>query len=85
MQHSKIFILLLLCTASIFALYEEEVGRNDWYKEFLGAPSHLVQLPHQNDASQQHLNRLFFVATSKNVIAAINVRSGEIGNILFHI
>lgn len=65
------FCLLVIVFQQCYALYEDQVGKFDWKKTFIGKVLYsTVDL----DPKSQRL----FVATENNVVAAINIRGGKL-------
>ncbi|KHJ41224.1 PQQ enzyme repeat protein [Trichuris suis] len=69
-------VLLLFSTSS--ALYEDQIGKFDWRKQFVGCPKLFAYEP-----THLSLWKSIFVITENNVIASINPRNGEINWRLF--
>eukprot|EP00668_Euglena_longa_P015748 GGOE01019889.1.p1 GENE.GGOE01019889.1~~GGOE01019889.1.p1 ORF type:complete len:1012 (+),score=325.31 GGOE01019889.1:17-3052(+) len=66
--------LVLLCSLGAVALFEDEAGKYDWYKEKIGAVTQAV-FP----ASPRLVKkRLVFVATEEGVVAALNLQTGNV-------
>eukprot|EP00271_Cylindrocystis_brebissonii_P014454 TRINITY_DN357_c0_g2_i14.p1 TRINITY_DN357_c0_g2~~TRINITY_DN357_c0_g2_i14.p1 ORF type:complete len:1028 (+),score=203.40 TRINITY_DN357_c0_g2_i14:1032-4115(+) len=69
------FVLLLLSVAAMFsgccAIFEEQVGMYDWHQQYIGR----VKLAEFQTQGQR---KRVYVATEKNVVAALNLRSGQI-------
>eukprot|EP00850_Spirogloea_muscicola_P006456 SM000030S11465 [mRNA] locus=s30:825005:831618:+ [translate_table: standard] len=74
-QHSPWRGLLLLLCAMLpllgHALFEDEVGMSDWHQSYIGK----VKLAKLQTYGQR---KRVFVATEQNVLAALNLRSGEL-------
>jgi ribosomal protein L4 len=64
----KFGLVLVLLVCTVTALFEREVGKNDWTKEFIGHVKHAKFGCDKKDV---------FVGTD-NVIANINIRTGKI-------
>nr|XP_020637786.1 ER membrane protein complex subunit 1 isoform X2 [Pogona vitticeps] len=65
------FFLLLLLFLSAGAVYEDQVGKFDWRQQYVG------KLKFASSEASQGSKKLI-VATEKNVMAALNSRTGEI-------
>ncbi|PAA92794.1 hypothetical protein BOX15_Mlig023688g2 [Macrostomum lignano] len=81
-----LIFLLFLQMHSVLALYEDEIGKHDWTRQFVGRVQHLeFDLPAGTTTKQrsQQLqggssSRRLFVATDHNVLAAIGLKSSRI-------
>eukprot|EP00741_Cyanophora_paradoxa_P006012 tig00000970_g5830.t1 len=61
---------LILLAGGALALYEDQVGVVDWYKDNIGEVTHAVVHPAANQ-------RRAFVGTRHGVVASINMRTGQ--------
>lgn len=69
--YTRIVFFILLCMALLAnGLYEEEAGKRDWSRENIGALK-IARVDPQN--------KLLFVATESNVVAALDAQTGNIG------
>eukprot|EP00667_Euglena_gracilis_P001349 EG_transcript_1349 len=72
--HWVCLLLVLLCPFGATALYENEAGKHDWYKEKIGAVTQAV-FP----ASPRLVKRrLVFVATEEATVAALHLQTGNV-------
>ncbi|XP_057467683.1 LOW QUALITY PROTEIN: uncharacterized protein LOC130757055 [Actinidia eriantha] len=71
----RFFLLLLLFFSSsypTFSLYEDQVGLMDWHQQYIGKVKHAVF--HTQKAGRKRV----VVFTEENVVASLDLRSGEI-------
>ncbi|KAH7658285.1 Quinoprotein alcohol dehydrogenase-like protein [Dioscorea alata] len=69
---SLFFLFLLLCSLLAAALYEDQVGIADWHQKYIGKTKQAVF--HTQKAGRKRV----VVATEENVIASLDLRSGDI-------
>lgn len=69
---SLFVLLLLLCSLLAAALYEDQVGIADWHQKYIGKTKQAVF--HTQKAGRKRV----VVATEENVIASLDLRSGDI-------
>ncbi|PSS01195.1 ER membrane protein complex subunit 1 like [Actinidia chinensis var. chinensis] len=71
----RVFLLLLLFFSSsypTFSLYEDQIGLMDWHQQYIGKVKHAVF--HTQKAGRKRV----VVFTEENVVASLDLRSGEI-------
>lgn len=59
-------LCLISCTA---AIYEDQAGTFDWYKQFVGRPISVTHIPGRGRA---------IVATEQNLLASVDTHSGSV-------
>lgn len=64
-----IAIYCLFCVGSISAIFEDQVGKADWYHAGIGLPKHV---------SLHHKKGRLMTATDADLIASLHLRDGEI-------
>ncbi|XP_009597396.1 uncharacterized protein LOC107826073 [Nicotiana tabacum] len=67
-----LFLILLVSSYTTFALYEDQVGLMDWHQQYIGKVKKAVFQTHK--AGRKRV----VVSTEENVIAALDLRHGEI-------
>lgn len=66
-----LLIIFSLFISSSFGLYEDEIGKFDWYLEKIGTVEKTLF---------EETRRPFFVSTSSNVLAKIQPKNGQLSN-----
>jgi len=89
MRKSVLFLSLLLVTLIFLtlnvqdtvALFEHDVGKQDWVKENIGRVNRVLFPTGDSSSSskQRTIPKLVFATTTENVLAAIKLRTGAIG------
>jgi hypothetical protein len=69
--------LILLLAVGANALYEEQAGQIDWYKDQLGA----VKFALYPNASSGRLRGTVLVGTQSGVVALLKLKTGSIGRL----
>lgn len=64
-----ILIFFLVCASTIQCLYQDQVGKFDWRKQFIGIPKYVYSHPGTGN---------LILGTESNVIASLNERDGTI-------
>jgi hypothetical protein len=67
MQAQALFLLLLLGPA--WAIYEDQAGTFDWYKQYVGRPSAVVFLPGKERV---------FLTTQQHLLASLHTKAGSV-------
>jgi hypothetical protein len=70
--------LLGMCW-SVMALHADEAGVIDWHHKLIGTPLQASTFLHKPVVGS---GALAFTLTDRNVLAALNLRDGAIGNVL---
>lgn len=69
-KHLQTYIILgILCTSLVHCLYEDQVGKFDWRKRFIGLPKFVYHHPGSEN---------IIVGTESNVIASLHNKDGAI-------
>lgn len=69
-KHLQIYIILsILCTSLVHCLYEDQVGKFDWRKQFIGLPKFVYHHPSSEN---------IIIGTESNVIASLHNKDGAI-------
>jgi hypothetical protein len=67
MRVEALFLLLLLGPA--WAIYEDQAGTFDWYKQYVGRPTSVAFLPGKERV---------FLSTQQNLLASLHTKAGSV-------
>ncbi|XP_020574945.1 ER membrane protein complex subunit 1 [Phalaenopsis equestris] len=67
-----VFLILLFHSTISSAVYEDQVGLADWHQRYIGKTKHAVFHSHKTGRKR------VFVSTEENVIASLDLRTGDI-------
>ena len=78
-----LFIFFACQSVSVLALYEDEAGKQDWYRENIGRVNQVLfpssSSSSSSSSSHQQKSKLIIVRTRENVLAGVNLRTGSVG------
>eukprot|EP01080_Neovahlkampfia_damariscottae_P000614 gene614-8118_t len=71
----KIFIFLTIFVVLVTSIYQEDYGKNEWHLKQVGKIKNIL-LPNEDNFFTD--KRFVYVSTVKNILACMNIRTGEI-------
>lgn len=64
-----LFLLLSVLLSSASAIYEDQAGTFDWYKQYVGQPNAVAFIPGRER---------IYVATNQNLLASLQTKAGSV-------